>query len=168
MIHKATNLIAETFALYDVDYRIAEENAVSFVEASFIIESGLNAAVRYISDDEGNDVAIRVFGLVRSVPVRRRADVMALCNALCAKVRYFQFYLDTAGCVNIEADLPAKTEDTCLGECCLELFVRLVRVIKTEYPRFKGLLPGSSTNKMSDTMELLRLLNELHDQPNSL
>ena len=46
MIYKATNLIAETFDLYDVDYRITEENEVSSVDASFNLESGQEIVVR--------------------------------------------------------------------------------------------------------------------------
>lgn len=168
MIYKATNLIAETFDLYDVDYRITEENEVSSVDASFNLESGQEIVVRFISDDEGNNVAIRIFGLVRNVPVLKRAEVMEICSALCAEGRYFKIYLHESGCVNVEADLPARINDDCLGECSYELFARLARTIVTEFHRFKEVMLGKSERSLSNPLELLRVLNELRDQPYDL
>ena len=165
MIYKATNLIAETFDLYDVDYRITEENEVSSVDASFNLESGQEIVVRFISDDEGNDVAIRIVGLVRDVPVLKRTDVMELCSALCAEGRYFKFYLHESGCVNVEADLPARIDDDCLGECSFELLSRIARTINTEFHRFKDVLFGKSERNMGNPIELLRAINELRNQP---
>lgn len=165
MIYNATNLISETFDTYDVKYRISEIGDASVVEAGFVIEAGPEVIVRFISKDNDNDVAVRVFGLVHKVPASKRTDIMEVCNALCAEVRYLKFYVDPMGNVNVEADLPIRTNDDCLGECCFELFIRMMHILEGEYHRFADVLYANGKNNASSPLELLRALQELRDTP---
>lgn len=165
MIYDATNLIAETFDTYDVKYRISEIGDASVVEAGFEIEAGPEVIIRFISKDNDNDVAVRVYGLVHRVPSSKRMDIMEVCNALCAEVRYLKFYIDPVGNVNVEADLPIRTNDDCLGECCFELFVRMMHILEGEYHRFADVLYANGKKTVSSPLELLRALQELRETP---
>ena len=133
MIHRATDLIVKTFDEHEVKYRVTEVGGASMVEAGFEVEAGPEVVVRYISNDEDNDVAVRIFGLMHRIPQAKRVAVMEACNTLSAKIRFFKFYLDSSSNVNVEADLPVRTDDDCLGECCFELFVRIMSILENEY-----------------------------------
>ena len=72
MIHKATELIVKTFDEHDVKYRVTEVADASMVEAGFEVEAGPEVVVRYISNDEDNDVAVRIYGLMHKIPSAKR------------------------------------------------------------------------------------------------
>lgn len=165
MIHKATELIINSFDEHSVKYRVTEVEDASMVEAAFVVEAGPEVVVRYISNDEGNDVAVCIFGLIHRIPSTKRIDVMEACNTLSAKIRFFKFYLDSNSSVNVEADLPVRTDDECIGECCFELFVRIMRILDNEYHIVAEALYGDPTNSKRKPIEMLRILRELHDKP---
>ena len=165
MIHKATELIIKTFDEHSVKYRVTEVGEASMVEAGFEVEAGPEVVVRYISNDEDNDVAVRIFGLMHRIPSSKRVDVMEACNTLCGKIRFFKFYLNDDNDVNMEADLPVRTDDSCVGECCFEMFVRIMNILDTEFHILaEALYSGESTTK-NKSGELLRLLSELREKP---
>ena len=165
MIHHATELIIKTFDEHDVKYRVTEVGEVSMIEAGFEIEAGPDVVVRYISNDEDNDVAVRIFGLMHRIPTAKRVEVLEACNTLSAKIRIFKFYLDSNSNVNVEADLPVRTDDECLGECCFELFVRIMSILENEYHILAEALYGASSSSKKEPIEMLRILKELRDKP---
>ena len=63
MLFHATNLITEAFDRHGIKYHVDEREDVSIVLAGFAIRMGPQIDVRFISNDDDNDVAIRVFGL---------------------------------------------------------------------------------------------------------
>lgn len=165
MIHKATELIVKSFDEHSVKYRVTEAADASMVEAGFEVEAGPEVVVRYISKDEDNDVAIRIFGLLHKIPEAKRVAVIEACNTLSAKIRFFKFYLDASSNVNVEADLPVRTDDECLGECCFELFVRIMSILDNEYHILAEALYGSPENGKNQPFELLRMLSSLREKP---
>jgi len=165
MIHRATELISKTFDEHDVKYRVTEVGDASMVEAAFEVEAGPEAVVRFISNDEDNDVAVRIFGLLHKIPQAKRVDVMEACNTLSAKIRFFKFYLDSNSNVNAEADLPVRTDDECLGECCFELFVRIMSILDNEYHILAEALYSAPAANRQEPSEMLRILQELRDKP---
>ena len=165
MIHKATELIINTFDEHSVKYRVTEVGDASMVEAGFEVEAGPEVIVRYISNDEDNDGAVRIFGLMHKIPSAKRGDVMEACNTLSAKIRFFKFYLDSNSNVNVEADLPVRTDDECVGECCFELFVRIMSILENEYHILVESLYRSPANGKSQPFELLRMLSSLQEKP---
>jgi len=73
------------------------------------------------------------YGLISSIPDEKRLSVLEACNILNSKVRFLKFTLDFDGDVNIEYDLPEKGSDTCIGEMALELFLRTMHILDSEY-----------------------------------
>jgi hypothetical protein len=165
MIHKASSLIAEAFDSHKIKYRVSEAGDASIVEAGFSINAGPQAVARFISKGEENDVAVRVFSLICKVPAEKRTAVMEACNLLSGKIRFFKFYLNSDNDVNVEADLPLRTGDACVGECCFELFVRLMQVLNAEYHILAEALYSGANSREKKPDELLRLLNELRNKP---
>ena len=165
MIYNATDLIVKTFDEHNVKYRVREVGDISLVEAGFEVEAGPEVVVRYISSDEDNDVAVRIYGLMHKIPAAKRAEVMEACNTLNEKIRFFKFYLDESSNVNVEADLPLRTDDECLGECCFELFVRIMSILENEYHILAEALYGTPAVSKTAPAEMLRILQELRDKP---
>lgn len=165
MIYKASNLITETFDAHGIKYDVVEREDASIVEAGFAVESGPQVVAHFISRDDDNDVAVRIFGLVCKVPETRRPAVMEACNTLNRKIRFVKFYLDRENSVNVEADLPVRTDDCCLGECCFELFIRLMKILDDEFHILaEALYLGADAREQEDSA-LLRLLGALKEKP---
>lgn len=165
MIRKATELIIQAFDEHEVKYRVTEVADASVVEAGFEVEAGPEAIVRFISNNEDNDVAVRIFGLMHRIPSAKRTEVLEACNTLSAKIRFFKFCLDADSSVNVEADLPINTADECVGECCFELFVRIMNVLDNEFHILAEALYGAPAASRPEPIEMLRLLQELRDKP---
>ena len=163
MIHKATQLIMESFDRHGVLYRVTETDEVSAVEAVFDVKAGPEVTARFLSEDEENHVSVRVFGLLHRIPAARRTAALEACNELSEKLRFFKFCLDPCSNVNVETDLPTRTGDDCLGECCFELFVRLMNVLENEYPVLAKAVYNNDDGQKNRL--LLRLLDELHRNP---
>ena len=81
-----------------------EENEKSSeVWLQFPVKNGGNYRIKFISTDNDNDVAVRVFGLLR-VDDTQKAKILEALNALNVKYRYVKFCCDNDGDVNIEYD----------------------------------------------------------------
>ena len=165
MIYNATNLIAACFDEHDVKYRIEEVGDASIVEAAFGVDAGPQVVARFISRDNDNDVAVRVFGLVCKVPEERRTAVLEACNRLSGDIRFFKFYLNEEDNVNVEADLPMRTDDGCVGECCFELFIRLMKILDDNFQVIAQALYSGTVESRDRHSDLFRLLDQLRDKP---
>lgn len=165
MIYKASRLIAEAFDTHDVKYSINELGEASVVEAAFPVEAGPQVVARFISRDDDNDVAIRVFGLICKVPDAKRPAMLEACNTLGRTIRFFKFYLDAENSINVEADLPVRTDDCCVGECCFEMFIRIMKILNDEYHVLAQAMYADPVPNERKSGDLLRLLSELRDKP---
>ena len=68
MTHHATNLIADYFREKEMKFSVHDVDGASYVDAGFSIPCGPAVMVHFISRDEDNDVAIRIFSLISSIP----------------------------------------------------------------------------------------------------
>ena len=133
---KATNLIAETFEKRGVKFDVVSHHGSEQVLAGFSVDCGPNVIMRFISRDNENDVAARIFGLISNTPKEKRARVMEACNVLNHKIRYMKFYTDTDGDINVEYDFPVHSPDDGIGEMAFEIFVRMIQILDSEYSIF--------------------------------
>lgn len=120
--------------------------------------------MRFISRDNDNDVAARIFGLISNTPKEKRARVMEACNVLNHKIRYMKFYLDTDGDINVEYDFPVHSPDDGIGEMAFEIFVRMMQILDSEYSIFmKALYSNEELDIQGHSVptELMQKLQEL-------
>ena len=164
MTYHATELITEAFDRHDIKYHVVENEDASIVEAGFAVDLGPQVVARFISRDDSNDVAIRIFGLICKIPEDRRAAVLEACNTLTGKMRFFKFYLDRENSVNMEADLPVAVGDDSVGECCFELFVRSMQILDAEFHTLAEALYLGRETREQEPDPLLRLLGELKER----
>lgn len=165
MIYKASRLIAETFDRKGIVYDLRELNELSFIEAGFTVEGGSMLLLRFLSESENNDVAIRLFRIFHRIPAERLAAAAEACMELNEKIRFFKFCLDQEGSLHMEADLPLETADDCLGLCCYELFVRAMQILNAEYATLARAVYGESRPQKPDPRELLGALRALREHP---
>ena len=110
-----------------------EENEKSSeVWLQFPVKSGGNYRIKFISTDDDNDVAVRVFGLLR-VDDTQKAKILETLNALNVKYRYVKFCCDNDGDVNIEYDYPVRSENP--ENSAEEIVIRFVKIIDVAYPQ---------------------------------
>lgn len=161
---KAIKLIAETFEKRGVKFDIVSHHGSEQLMAGFSIDCGPNVIMRFISRDNDNDVAARIFGLITNTPKEKRARVMEACNVLNRKIRYMKFYLDTDGDINVEYDFPVHSPDNGIGEMAFEIFVRMMQILDSEYSIFmKALYSEEDLNIQGHSVptELMQRLQEL-------
>ena len=133
---KAINLIAETFEKRGVKFDVVSHHGSEQLLAGFSVDCGPNVIMRFISCDNDNDVAARIFGLISNTPKEKRTRVMEACNVLNHKIRYMKFYLDPDGDINVEYDSPMHSPDDGIGEMAFEIFVRVMQILDFEYSIF--------------------------------
>ena len=133
---KAINLIAETFEKYEVKFHVFNTQGQEELDAGFPVNGGPNVMMKFISRDNDNDVAARIFGLITKTRKEKRARLMEACNVLNRKIRFMKFNLDPDGDINVEYDFPVHSSDECIGEMAFEIFVRTMKILDDEYEIF--------------------------------
>ena len=97
----------------------------------FGIDNGGSYRIRFISRDDDNDVAVRVFGMV-TLKEEQWSKVLPALNKLNAKYRYVKFVLDSDGDVNLEYDYLMRDPDPAAS--AKELVIRIVKIVDEAYP----------------------------------
>lgn len=73
-------------------------------------------------------------------------------------MRHLKFYIDADGDVNVEYDFPEHTPDNGVGEMALEIFVRTVHTLDSEYGIFmKAIYTDDNLEEESLMQKLERL-----------
>ena len=160
----ATNLIAETFEKRGVKFDVVNHDGSEELRAGFSVDCGPFVVMRFISRDNDNDVAARIFGLISKTSKEKRARVMEACNVLNHKIRYMKFYLETDGDINVEYDFPVHSPDNGIGEMAFEIFVRTMQILDSEYSIFmKALYSEDELDIQGHSIpaELMQRLQEL-------
>lgn len=103
----------------------------SNVWLQFGLKNGGSYRIRFISKDDDNDVAVRIFELI-SVDESRWAKVLPVLNQLNARFRYAKFVLDKDGDINLEYDYLMHCPDPAAS--ALELVIRIVKIVDEAYP----------------------------------
>ena len=130
MIFAATQIIADTFEKIGIKFRIEEDNDSSCVTAGYYIPGGPYVNIRFISSDDDNDVAVKVFSLFNKVPNEKEFAILRAFNDIHNRVRYATFYFDEDMDINIDYDLPSKISSDNLGEVCFETLFNLTRILR--------------------------------------
>lgn len=126
---KATDFITTSFKENKIKFRVSEGEGFDDIQAGFNIKNGPATIVHFISRDDDNDVAVRVYNLVSNVSKDKTARVMEACNALNCKNRFTKFYIDDDGDVNVEYDFPMKATDESVGDMAIECFIRFMKML---------------------------------------
>ena len=115
------------------DLKVFTEDSDDSSEAwlSFGINNGPSYKIRFISRDNDNDVAVRVFALM-SADEANRSKLLPVINELNAKYRYVKFVCDSDGDLNVEYDFPVTGSSP--AESAGEIVARFVRIIDESYP----------------------------------
>ena len=87
--------------------------------------------IHFISTKEKNDVAVRVFGLVKA-SADNRAAVIETINELNSKYRYAKFCLKEDGDVNLEYDFLASCSNP--AESARDLVILILQIVEEAYP----------------------------------
>ena len=124
------------FEEHEVKFHVINMHGQEEVLAGFSVDNGPKVIMKFISRDNDNDVAARIFGLVSNTPREKHPRVLETCNILNRKIRYMKFYLDNDGDINVEYDFPVKSSDECIGEMAFEIFIRTMQILDAEYEIF--------------------------------
>ena len=119
-MYQAAERIYEAFLRKNIKCKLREKGGMSLVETAF-------------SNTDGNDVALRVSGLVK-FPPERLPRLYEACNELNRKYRFAKFVIDPEkAVVNMEMDIPSSCEN--VGAVAEELLVRAVAILDESIPR---------------------------------
>ena len=155
-------LVTETFDRHEIKYRtIATEN-LTIIEAGYNIKGGPTVRFHFFTQgDNGNDIQMRISGLMNKVTGAKRLPVLEACNRINSQMRFLKFYLDKDGALFGQGDLPANTNEDCVGECCFELFIRSMQILDQCYHFFPEAYYSSTAADQNE--RLLNTLNALKD-----
>lgn len=132
-MYKATHIIDEAFNEEDIRHSIEQRENSESVCAGFAVEKGPLVTVRFISQDDDNDVAVRILSLFNDIPKADRPRVLKVINEVNCEIRHVKFCLDDDGDINVEFDVPIRCGDDCLGKVACEMFFRMMQVVRSKY-----------------------------------
>ena len=98
-----------------------------------LIRIGFNntrIVLHFPGSDDGRHMALRC--VIEHCPDDKIADLLVVCNALNAKVRWIKFYIDSDGDIMAEDD--AILSPGTAGEEAFELMGRTVAIVDTSKP----------------------------------
>lgn len=136
MIYKATKLIKQEMDRQGMKYSVEEFDDYSILFAGFGVDNGPNVRVQFVSQDNDNDVAVRLLGIINNVSERKVDAMIKVINECNNQYRFLKFVLDNDRDVNIEYDIPLKAGDATVGAEACEIFVRIMKIADEVYPKF--------------------------------
>lgn len=132
MVHQATRAIQAYLSRTTMlNVYVEEDDTFSAVCLDRTTGYGSQYTIRFISQDEDNDVAVRVFDLL-SVKEPSRGRVLPVINSLNNRFRYVKFTLEQDGSVNAEYDYPVPTIHP--ANSAQEMIGHFTRIIDEAYP----------------------------------
>lgn len=108
-----------------------ETDRSSQVWLQFGIKNGGSYRIRFISRDDDNDVAVRIYGLV-TVEEENRAKVLPALNKLNGRFRYVKFAMDDDGEIDLEYDYLVRCPNPVAS--AEEIVIRMVKIVDEAYP----------------------------------
>lgn len=142
MIYKATRLIKQEMDDAGIKYAMHESEERSYISAGFGIDNGPSVRVDFISRDDDNDVAMRVFGLLNNVAADKADAVLKVVNECNSSYRFLKFVFDKDNDVNIEYDFPTSLGDKEVGRTACVLFANVWSIAEKVYPEFMKAIWG--------------------------
>ncbi|HAM68124.1 MAG TPA: hypothetical protein DCP68_00695 [Ruminococcus sp.] len=137
MVYPATDEIYKTMQEHNLKCGIEARDNSSALHIGITAEStGFEAM--YISRSEKNDVALRIFNLVR-FPEEKFGEMLKVVNECNNKFRFLKFSIDTDS-YSIDAAFDFALESENLGECAYEMLMRSAGIIDQCYPEFMAVL----------------------------
>lgn len=133
MIYKATKAIEADFRASGIKFRVEEGDNNSRVVAGFTPKNGTPVRAQFISNDDDNDVSVRLYTLIHATDDSRDA-ILKVVNECNRKYRYCKFVLDDDNDVNVEYDFLLRSEN--IGPMATEYFIRLMKIVENVYPLF--------------------------------
>lgn len=134
---KATEAICEAFDEAELHYNVHDSEDSSAVIAS-ISTKLTHYDMLFISNDDDNDVAVRVYRFV-SFDESKTDEMIRLVNELNDDYRFLKFTADTSdSTITISYDIPVSCED--VGNAAVEILVKLMRNCDKFYPRIMKVL----------------------------
>ena len=132
MMYRATRRIYEELRKDSGLKVFTEEIGNSSVAwLQFGVKNGGSYRIRFISKDDDNDVAVRIFGLIK-VSDSQKSRLLPVINSLNSKYRYAKFVLDDDGDLNVEYDYLVRCPDPAAS--AREIVVRFVQIVDESYP----------------------------------
>lgn len=131
---KAIDLITKEFDNVGVKYQVTEHGDSESVDAGFQVEGGSSVLVHFISTDNDNDVAIRIFNFLHDIPANKLDGVLKTINQANHKYRFINIVLDDTNDINVSYDLPTRVPDDSVGPICCEIFIRWMKILDGVYP----------------------------------
>lgn len=130
-MYPAAEEIIEQFEERDIRFRVQELEESTRISADVLVDY-TSFTVVFISDNEENDISVRVPHFVRFLE-KDRAEVLRVSNEMNGKYRFCKFTVNSElGSVAIEYDFPEKTGS--IGAAAVELFQRIMQIAEEAFP----------------------------------
>ncbi len=125
-IYEALKKEKDSLKVFTEEYDTSSE-----VWLQFGIKNGGSYRIKFISRDNDNDVALRVYGII-TVEKDQMDKLYPAINELNRKYRFMKFVLDDDGDVNMEYDYPMHDPDP--SASAMEMVIRIVKMVDDAYP----------------------------------
>ena len=142
-MYRVTQDILQVFQNENLNVFSKDSETFSYVYLYYELDKGGTCQIRFISTDDNNDFAVRVFRLICVEP-SQRDRIIILLNELNNKYRYAKFCCDSECRINVEYDYPSVGNNP--AESAKEILYRFVNIINEAYPYIMKCVWGTDAN----------------------
>lgn len=135
----ATQAIADALRERNVTFKVEDMEKISAIRLTFAGDNVSSCTIHFISKDDGNDFALRIFKVAHA-PEEKRDEVLKTVNECNATYRHLKFIMDKDGDVNVEFDSPVMVNNP--GEVAFEMLSRAMHTVDEAYPKFMRVIWG--------------------------
>lgn len=157
-LYKPTRLMAECFEENGIPFKTHKRAEKEGLMCLLVIQ-GANRSIPvwFISRDNKNSVAVRVFGLIVRTPASKHIKMLRICNSLSRDNRFIKYVIDDDGDIHMEYDLLEEISDDALGLAALKAYSRFKLFLDRDYKIIKEALrtDEDSTFQVSSPSEYL-------------
>ena len=109
-----------------------ETESTSYVRIEFDLKNGGGYRIHFVSTDDGDDVMVRVWGLVH-VEDEVRAKILPTINEMNWTYRFVKFVLGTDGDINLHFDYPINSPNP--AATARKLVSCFVNIVEDSFPK---------------------------------
>ena len=131
-MHRAIQLISDHMKQKELKFDVRELDEISVLSIGYSEENHSSKIQMYATDND-NDIKVRS-EIIAKFSGEKLQKGLELINKLNEEYRFAKFVIDSDGDLTAEYDFPKNMSDEAIGECAIELSIRMSSIINDVYP----------------------------------
>lgn len=104
-----------------VSYTVESYEDMEFLSLHFSIRFGSSVRMLFMNTDDGNDITLRITGLMNDIPDDKLGRAYAICNRINNKYCYIKLFVDSDHDLALSYNIPIGCDTESVGKVAVTL-----------------------------------------------